>query len=329
MRTAINKEPILEDILQEISSRFCFEIYHIEPIKRGWLNLKWKIETDLGIYLVKQYNKERLKKYSIEELKLVFDQQNRLHHLGFPCPNILMDLRECFFQSPGGEQFIVMEYMPGETLKPGRLSEEQMYQLGVHTGRMHALLNDGSLPMKDKPEFILPNRKERIAYWKIVHKEIYQANKYDLLPVIEKQLELMEIVDVNRLNVNRIGWAHRDLWVDNILFDGDRISAILDFDRMKFDYLSLDVGRAVISGALDDDGLQIPPAKAFLKGYQSYQETGSRFLTNALTLLWFLESEWWLDAIMDKRKGPPKRFVQEMIWLSNHLLELDDMLGGI
>ncbi|WP_096272172.1 phosphotransferase [Paucisalibacillus globulus] len=329
MKTVFTEEAILEDILQEVSSRFGLEIYHIEPIKRGWLNLKWKIETDLGIYLVKQYNKERLKKYSIEELKCVFNQQNRLHHLGFPCPNILMDQGECFLHSPGGEQFIVMEYKSGAIIKPGTLSEDQMYQLGVHAGRMHALLNDGSLPTKDNPGFILPDRKERIAYWKSVYNEIYQTTKYDLLPVIDKQLELMEIVDVNKLKVSRKGWAHRDLWVDNILFDGDQLSAILDFDRMKMDYLSLDVGRAVISGALNEDGLQIPPVIAFLKGYQSHQETGNRFLTNALTLLWYLESEWWLDVMMDERKGPPKRFVQEMIWLSDHLVELDDILGGL
>src|SRR5690606_14429073 len=307
MRTIMEEETILEDILQEISSRFGFEIYHIEPIKRGWLNLKWKIETDLGIYLIKQYNKERLKKYTLEELKLVFDQQNRLHQLGFPCPKILIDQGECFFQSPVGERFIVMEYKSGEIIKPGTLSEEQMYQLGVHTGRMHVLLNDGSLPTKVEPEFILSDKKERIAYWKSVYNEIYQARKYDLIPEIEKQHKLKEIVDVNRLKASRVGWAHRDLWVDNILFDGDYLSAILDLDRMKIDYLSLDIGRAIISGALNEDGfLQIPPVIAFLKGYQSRQETGNRFITNALTLLWYIESEWWLDVMMDERKGPPK-----------------------
>ena len=45
---------------------------------------------------------------------------------------------------------------------------------------------------------------------------------------------------------------HRDLWVDNFLFYNDKVSAILDFDRMDYDYVELDIGRTVISCALHD-----------------------------------------------------------------------------
>ncbi|MDQ0166176.1 phosphotransferase [Bacillus horti] len=42
---------------------------------------------------------------------------------------------------------------------------------------------------------------------------------------------------------------HRDLWMDNLLFHGNRVSAVLDFDRRKYDYPQLDVDRAIMSGA--------------------------------------------------------------------------------
>jgi homoserine kinase type II len=323
-----SKDNILEDIFSEASYRFGLELLNVEPIKLGWLNLKWKIETNIGTFLIKQYNEERLKKYSIHELKSVFEQQNRLHHLGFPCPRILTDHEDSFFQSPGGEYFTIMEYCSGKNMEPGKLSEEQMYQLGIHIGKLHAILNDGSIPLKEKPVFIPPRKEERVAYWKNVHKGICSAGKLNLLPIIEKQLELMDQVDIKELRVDRVGWAHRDVWVDNILFNDNQLSAVLDFDRMKVDHLMLDVGRAVISGALDDNGLNVQKAMAFLDGYSIFQDTGNRFLKDSFFLLWYLESEWWLDSLMDERKGPPKRFVQEMVWLSEHLLELDDMLGG-
>nr|WP_237171634.1 phosphotransferase [Paenibacillus sp. IHB B 3084] len=37
------------------------------------------------------------------------------------------------------------------------------------------------------------------------------------------------------------GWVHRDLWTDNVLFNDDKLSAILDFDRLDYDYTQLDI----------------------------------------------------------------------------------------
>ncbi|MBC5638480.1 phosphotransferase [Ornithinibacillus sp. BX22] len=329
MKNILSEDALLEEILDTVRSRIHMDFFQAEPIKRGWLNLKWKVYTDQGEFLLKQYNKDRLKKYSIPQLKQIFTQQNRLHHLGFPCPEIVSNQGEVFFQSSSGEQFIMMEFFAGQLASPGKLTDEQMYYLGFYTGKMHSLLNDGSLPTKAKPVFLPPTKEERITYWNKVYEEIDQAKNLALLPIIEKQLKLTEAFPLDQLQLDYIGWCHRDLWVDNLLFQNSHLSAILDFDRMDVDHLLLDVGRAVLSGALDDDSLRIDGVKAFVQGYGHFYPTGVRFITDALILVWYLESEWWLDANMDVRQGPPKRFTQEMIWLSEHLLELDEMLEGI
>ncbi len=329
MKSTLYEEAIYQELARDVSRRFGFEIVSMEPIKRGWLNLKWKINTSSGTYLLKQYNKERLQKYTTQELQDAFSQQNRLASVGIPCPRILSDGREVFCQSPGEERYVVMEFCDGEIIIPGKFSEEQMYELGYYTGKIHAVLNEGNANSKLIPAFIPPSKEERTAYWKSVREEVYQSNKMDVLPIIEKQLELMEVIDFNQLPLNRVGWAHRDLWNDNLLFQGNQLSAILDFDRMKYDHLPLDVARAIISGALDGNSFNLRSVQALLAGYGVYQVVEERYLTNALTFLWYLESEWWLDANMYERKGPPKRFVHEMVWLSEHLLDLDNILGGI
>jgi homoserine kinase type II len=328
MKSTLYEEAIYQELSWDVSHRFGFEIISMEPIKRGWLNLKWKINTSGGTYLLKQYNKERLRKYTMQELQDAFQQQNHLASDGIPCPRILSDGNNVFCQSPGGERYVVMEFCDGEIILPGKFSEEQMYGLGYYTGKIHAVLNGGNIDSTLIPAFVPPSKEERTAYWKAVHEEVYQSNKMDVLPIIEKQLELMRVVDFSQLPLHRVGWAHRDLWNDNLLFQGNQLSAILDFDRMKYDHLPLDVARAIISGALDGHSLNMRSVQAFLAGYRVCQVVEERFLTNALTLLWYLESEWWLDANMFERKGPPKRFVHEMVWLSEHLLDLEDILGG-
>lgn len=122
---------------------------------------------------------------------------------------------------------------------------------------------------------------------------------------------------------------NRDLWVDNLLIKKNHLSAILDFDRMKYDYPALDVARAEISGCLDDDQLQIKPAIAYLEGYQKHREVPEGFLTHSLQWLWMMESTWWIHEKMDEEIGPPIRFAKEMIWLGEHFekleLELDNL----
>ncbi|WP_047980158.1 phosphotransferase [Ornithinibacillus contaminans] len=327
MEHTVAEKALVADLLTTAENVFGFTAIHAEPIQRGWLNLKWRLETDAGTFLLKQYNRERLKKYSIPDLEQVFTKQNHLHTLEFPCPGILsVGANQHFIQSQGGELFIVMDYCTGNNLPPGKLSREQCYALGHEAGKLHYQLRE--LPPKKRPVFTPPATSDRVRYWESVREEMRRESKAHLVPMIEKQVQLTKGLSLTDLDVAATGWSHRDLWVDNLLFTDNQLSAVLDFDRMNYDFPQLDVGRAIISSALADAELDMEKAKAFLEGYADYQVFGKGFLTKALKLLWYMESVWWLDLAMDERKGPPKRFVQEMLWLSEHLMELEELVDG-
>lgn len=44
---------ILQELQVECESLFEFKIKKVIPIHRGWLNLKWKLETDVGNFVLK------------------------------------------------------------------------------------------------------------------------------------------------------------------------------------------------------------------------------------------------------------------------------------
>ena len=88
MERAIAEEQILEDLINTCERYFGFKVFETMPIKRGWLNLKWKITTDSGEFLIKQYNKERYKLYNHEELLQALTHHIRLHNKGLPCPRL-------------------------------------------------------------------------------------------------------------------------------------------------------------------------------------------------------------------------------------------------
>ena len=86
METIITEEMILDDLLQTFHRFFGLKVYESTPIKRGWLNLKWKVTTDSGTFLIKQYNKRRYKMYNPEDLSFACAQQVRLYYQGLACP---------------------------------------------------------------------------------------------------------------------------------------------------------------------------------------------------------------------------------------------------
>ncbi len=328
METNLTEELILDDLMTSFQHFFESKVYESTPIKRGWLNLKWKISTDSGQFLLKQYNKERFALYDPDELTFAFTQQVRLRHQGLACPNLLSHDGRFLLESGNGERFIVMEFCQGTLIPPGKATVQQIYDLGRTTGKMHRLLNDGTLGSKDRPQFIPPSREERLAHWESVWKKTKESGKNHLLAAIELQWKATEAFQVELLKSLAPGWAHRDLWVDNILFDQNRVSAIVDFDRLKFDYPQLDVGRALLSCALDDD-LDVSLASAFMEGYCEERPVMNGYAAHSLQLLWYLESTWWINPNMDQHSIPPARFAKEMTWLADNLKNLADLLEGI
>ncbi|MCM2677333.1 phosphotransferase [Alkalicoccobacillus plakortidis] len=313
------EDDILQDIIKTCTGLFGLTILDATPINRGWLNLKWKVKTNQGLLLIKQYNKERLKKYKLTDIERALNQQNRLHSEGLPTPRIWTCNGEMIHKSKCDELFIVMEFCEGRVLHAGQLEKYHMYELGLVAGKMHNLLNDGSLPTKEEPIFLPPSREQRLQHWENLLKGVGDRTLSDTL-IAKIKTQYLATEQIKEIRFGATGWSHRDLWFDNLLFEDQQLTAILDFDRLGYDYPDLDVARAVIAGALHNDEFDQSLAFAFLEGYNQFRTFGTEQLIAALKGLWYMESVWWIDYNIEQLTGPPARFVEEMHWLAKNPL---------
>lgn len=320
---------ILQELQVECESLFEFKIKKVIPIHRGWLNLKWKLETDVGNFVLKQYNKERYKLYDPLTLLQALHQQQRLHNNGVSCPKLLTYKNNVMHTSKNNERFVVLEYKEGNLISPGKVNEKEIYSLGKTIGHMHNLLNDGSLIEGETPKFVPPTIEERVKHWEEKRREAEQLGKEHILPYIKLQQEATQLVNVNQYYNSKKGWVHRDLWVDNLLFHNDKVSAILDFDRLDYDYVELDIGRAVISCALHDGVLNKSLVASFLEGYRNELDFPVGNIVRAIQMLWYMESTWWIHANMDQHSVPPSRFAHEMNWIAENYGALHNILAGL
>jgi homoserine kinase type II len=264
-----HNHPILLALQKNSQQLFGFKLYSWEPISLGWLNLKWKLATDRGEFLLKVYHTQRFS--DIDVLSRALQQQQRLYNTGFPSPELLTVKGEVLHRFHD-LKFIIMRFCPGKIVKPKQMNKQQMYELGTVTGKMHRILNDSSIGVEITPQFIPQCRNERLFHWNNVIKDAKNNDKPHLISNIELQLRLTETIDIDSFGKSTAGWTHGDLWVDNLLFFDNKVSAVLDFDRLNFNYPELDVARAIMSWAFYNGILRTDFASAYLAGYRKENE---------------------------------------------------------
>jgi homoserine kinase type II len=315
------------ELLATCERWFGFEVLDATPIIRGWLNRKWRLETTKGQFLLKSYHPDRFRRYDEQALIRALRWQSEMQEQGFPCPEILTYQGERIHCTSSGHRFMLMTFCEGQRLIPGKAITNEMYSLGRATGLMHQLLTSlGGCPTT--ATFSLPDTSDRISHWRRLYVAMQREGKDELLPFVERQWRATEVIDITEFIDAEVGWAHRDLWADNILVSDDKLSAILDFDRLNSDYLELDVARAIMSGTLDREELNTVSLEAFLDGYRSERPFPPGRILRSLRMLWYMESSWWITENMDKHTVPPQRFAHEMDWLACHMEVLPSLVGS-
>lgn len=321
----------VEDVKQELFSfaeeRFDWTILSSTQIKRGWLNNKWIVETTEGRRFIKQYHPERYSSKGYEEIRLALRGQAFLHQQGLRCPKPYPVEGEYLLRTPSGEYLVVLEAHEGELFSAGKVPCSLSRDLGKETGKMHMLLEHFE-QRRAEPVWI-PSKDQLRQRWKTYWERAQERKNEHILLALDTQRSVIEQLNMTIFDQCEQGWAHSDLWVDNLLFIPEKLSAILDFDRLRYIYPELDVARAVLSCAYGGGRLDPACARAFVEGYRENKPFARGKLVRALKLCWCLESTWWITPEMDQLSPNPARFAEEMNWIGKNWHQLGELLGDI
>ncbi|MBP1991899.1 phosphotransferase enzyme family protein [Paenibacillus eucommiae] len=324
-------QTVREEVFRHFTHKFGLSIHSYVPVFLGLYNMKWIVTTSSGKLFIKCYHPKRYKlTESSRYLKIArsLSFQHLLSDLSGVCPGVWVQEESegsHICQSESGHFYVVMEYFDGKPLLAGQVESSIMYKLGKNTGKMHQVLSrfpmDGeawSPSLTDMSEKWLDNRKKALERNTPAHRAS-QA--------IERQGLIMSDLDVSMFDVFQPGWAHWDLWVDNMLVRENGEVKFVDFDTVQFAYSEIDVARGLLSCALHGGELRPEPAGAFLAGYREERPFQKGLLPLALKLVWCREAHWWLKTDMDDFSVPIQRFAEEMIWLTDRWWELDELYG--
>ena len=180
-----------------------------------------------------------------------------LHGAGFPAPRLLPAADGRPFAVVEGRPALLFAFAAGEELAPGAVTPEACRRVGEQLGRLHAL---GEGFDRDRPN---PFGPSRVAGWIAGLDRGGDPELASALPLLEE-----EAARARALPGAPRGLVHGDLFVDNVLWIGDRVSAVLDWEMSCTEAFAWDLGVALSAWCASDAGAYDPArAAALVRGY--------------------------------------------------------------
>ena len=314
--------------IADLKESYGITFNQITPVTGGLLNRKWKVSTEKGELLVKQYSAKRFRPEQIERIESALQRQILLEKHGVPCPFLWERAGRIIRRLDDETAYMVMDFRMGKTESADTITVAQMRSLGSACAVMHKGFSKlPAHPVRNLPvyggytmDFLWDHFNARMMKCPPdVHAE-YRRALLKLEPVLKR-------LDTGFFDKFPKGFAHEDFHSGNILFDVDCVSAVVDFDRNCYSYIWHDIGRAILSFALEGNTMNMEKVCAFLEGYSQHCALTLPDIADALRLSWCIEIPWWIrPEFFEACDKTPKRFKDEMLWLTEHWFELDSLL---
>jgi len=260
----------------------------LTPIKHGISNSNFiaTLEDNNEIILKISNDKDRQQLLAEQHILL------NLRALGFnfsPTPLLTKNNEPFYFHTPWCG--VLFPKLKGKVPTPG---PTVCYQIGATLGKLHKLAQEKKCqalkyPVRDASE---------VSYlWQDIQEfanssrcpNDFQKTFYRVLPG-----SALTLIDSLTPNIPR-SILHGDLYFDNTLFQGDILTAILDFEQAGMGICLFDMGVSISGSCLHQGRLDHDLTKNFLRGYLSQRslQSSERELLYHMVLIGFLSISLW------------------------------------
>ncbi len=224
-------------------------------IAEGVENSNFLLETTGGRYILTLYEK-RVRE---GDLPFFVELLNHLASCNSPVPAMIRDRSGAAIQQVSGRAACVIQFLPGISLT--HPTAAQCEAAGAALGAMHKAL-----------EGYAGARENSMGHdhWRSVAEAT--GNLDVVLPglqaVVDKELDFLDAHWPTDLPAHVI---HADLFPDNVLMLGDRVTGLIDFYFAASDFRAYDLVITHASWAFSTDGTHCDPAlaQALMRGYAS------------------------------------------------------------
>jgi homoserine kinase type II len=224
-------------------------------IPLGSVNTNYLLETPRGKHLLR-----------IDEVKGELDVKRELDLLiflrkhNFPCPQPVADRKGRWYREIGGKCYSVYRWADGNVATVQRLTPARLEIVGRHLADLHTVGKSYKKGIDNRFSY------ERIS-------DLY-AEVRDRLPTYFRKIVRTLDDEVDYLQhylENKLpkGVIHGDLFPDNLIFKGDKLIAMLDFEAACRGKFVFDLATAVNALCFDGEAYDLRRFESLIMGYES------------------------------------------------------------
>jgi homoserine kinase type II len=226
-------------------------VRELKGIASGITNTNYFVITDTQRYVLTLFEH-----HSADELPYFLNLMAHLSAQGVACPKPVANLRHEYLSELNDKPAAMVSCLNGTDLK--KPTPEHCAQVGDFLARMHLAARSYPAHM-DNP---------RGPHWcALTAKKVMPHLAESLQQLLQNELSYQ--AQFRELELPR-GVIHADLFKDNILFDGEKLSGAIDFYYACNDVLVYDLAIAVNDWCVENDGtLDTSSLQAMLRAYHA------------------------------------------------------------
>ena len=294
-------------------------LIHHQGITAGITNTNYALETTAGAFILTLYEH-----HSESALDYILGLQHHLANKNIACAAPVIDNRNRLYSSLNQRSAAIIGRVPGQVCQS--VSSRHCAIIGAELARFHLAGSDYTAKRNNpcgldwyvviaKKLDPLLNRSERI----LLHQEIdiYLQYPFTSLPQ---------------------GSIHADIFHDNVLFDGDRLGGIIDFDYACYGSLIYDLAVIMNDWCIFTNG-ELDPARTepLLQAYHRVRPLQGRELKALNLMLRVGALRFWLSRLNDMKfplggemtfHKDPDEFRDMLLLRRNHPTHQHDLLAN-
>ncbi|MFJ9839067.1 phosphotransferase [Kitasatospora sp. NPDC101155] len=232
--------PVPRSALDEVLARYRVgRLLTAEPVAEGLLNRGYRVTTEAGAYFLKCY----VDAATANRPKILAHHRamTDLHALGLPVsPPLTCTERAGTVAGLAGRLFALFPWVDGRHQHGTELPLPQCDALGALLGRLHGALDDVCAPLDQPAGYRSADPLDSAELARELRRHAREHRPYDELDTLVEQrlaerLELLADHAHRRPDPQAVpptGWTHGDFHGLNLLYDGDRVTAVLDWDKL-------------------------------------------------------------------------------------------------
>jgi homoserine kinase type II len=283
------------------------QVIACKGIAEGIENTNYLVVAESGTYILTLYEK----RVRAEDLPFFLGLMEHLADRGIPCPTPVHGRDGRALRTLANRSAAIVTFLTG--MWPRRPTVAHCAALGEATARMH--LAGADFPMTRANDL-------SVVGWRPLFKASVgrpDAVADELATELDEELTVLEADWPTDLPA---GVIHADLFPDNVFFEGQRLSGIIDFYFACSDFLAYDLAVCLNAWCFERDGsFNVTKARRMVNAYRSVRELSTEeldflpLLARGAAMRFLLTRLYdWLNTPKDALVTPknPMEYVQKM-----------------